>query len=111
MHLTSFSRDTLEVTWEQCLLVTTKDYVLRDDEPIAELETAYATYTPVTPLEEVPEKLRDFAMVLWTAEIIEEYEHRHPPEPVVEEHEHPHEPAEGEHEHDSADEDPPAEPA
>ena len=81
MALTEITRDSLEVDWEQCIYVTTKEVVLKGSTSIAEKDVKWVSYEPSTPLDEVPEKFRAIAEVLWTEEIIEEYIERHPAPP------------------------------
>lgn len=51
---------------------------MEDGELIAEKDTNMQTYAPTTPLEEVPENLRGLAEILWTPEIIADYQSRFP---------------------------------
>ncbi len=81
MALIEITRDSVEITWEQSFYVTTKELVIKNGNAIAEKDVAWFTYTPVTPIEEIPEKFRGIAESLWTPEIIKEYIDRHPAEP------------------------------
>ena len=85
MALTEVTRDTMEVHWDQCIYVVTENVVMRGVEAVTKEELDSAVYTPGTPLSEVPEKLRGLAEVLWTPEIIAEYQQRHAADEPVEE--------------------------